>query len=117
MTFQKLNSISPSLKRWDILFTKTKAGTDCDLPPYSADIATAWGLDGEGWEWSSDDVVLRNYPQMFGTNDRIMEVSVRVGDEFFNGFAPWKTMEDKESAYATARCRAWLKARYALKGK
>lgn len=86
-----------------------------DLPHYATDIAAAWTLDGDGWEWSSDDVVLRNYPQMFGTNNRIMEVSVYIKKNCFNGFCQWETLQDKAAAYATARCRVWLKARLALK--
>lgn len=85
-----------------------------DLPYYSKDIAAAWELDGDGWEWGGDDVVFSNHREIY-PGHKVMEVSVYIGNKSFNGFAPWDTLADKAAAYATARCRAWLKAKYAEK--
>lgn len=82
-----------------------------DCYPYSTDIAAAWELDGEGWEWSSDDAVLHE------ADGNIMEVSVYIGQKSYNGLVKWSTMSEKAAAYATARCRAWLKAKYTEKGE
>jgi hypothetical protein len=80
------------------------------LKHYSSNIAAAWELDGDGWEWSSDDAVLHE------VDGKTMEVSVYIGPKSYNGLVKWSTMSEKAAAYATARCRAWLKAKYAERG-
>lgn len=63
------------------------------------DIAQAWELDGEGWYWSQDD-------------DGIdCNVTVEANDEYYEAAEPWEMHPTKAAAYATARCRAYLKAR------
>jgi hypothetical protein len=79
-----------------------------DLPHYSTEIAAAWELNGDGWEWS------------FEEKNGLVFVTVFVDgraipDSFDETFTNCEVGEDKSKAttYATARCRAWLKARMA----
>jgi len=61
-------------------------------------VAQAWKLDGEGWLWSS-------------TTDGAEEfVSAEVDGEYFDASASYANHATKAQAYATARCRAYLKA-------
>ena len=74
------------------------------------DIAQAWELDGEGWYWSDSETglgdryrvnarVVMRCPNEDGTRDRF-EASALFADH-----------DTKAAAYATARCRAFLKAK------
>jgi len=66
------------------------------------DIAQAWELDGEGWRWE------------FG--ERGSYLSARVVTERYvirYALVEWADFPTKARAYATARCRAFLKARAA----
>ena len=73
-------------------------------------IEQAWELDGEGWLWESreyiDDVEVGGdlYPRM-------LEIGVYTGRRTFYATVNLKrfTSMSKLQAYATARCRAFLK--------
>ena len=78
-----------------------------DAEDYRPDlnIAQAWELDGEGWSW--------------GTHGGIVGLDVVVGWRLRGGFRSytswvlWADFPTKANAYATARCRAFLKAKAA----
>ena len=83
---------------------------DISLPHYSTDIAAAWELDGEGWEWET-------YEDRFGLVIRVQHYNYAMYQDFFqrqSAFVKWSDFPTKSAAYAIARCRAWLKARAAL---
>jgi len=62
------------------------------------DIWKAWDLDGEGWLWSQD------------TNSEEIEVTVEVDSVWYTAKAKYEDHSTRARAYATARCRAYLKA-------
>ena len=64
-------------------------------------ISLAWELDGEGWLWSQD------------TNSEEIEVTVEADGVWYTAKATYKDFHTKAQAYATARCRAFLKAKAA----
>ena len=83
------------------------ANTIGGLKHYSTNIAAAWELDGEGWEWET-------YEDRFGLVIRVQHYNYAVYQDFFqrqSAFVKWADFHTKAEAYATARCRAWLKAR------
>ena len=68
-----------------------------DLPDWPTKIAAAWGLDGDDWLW-------RTIETPYG---------VEVFNQFASAYVLFADFSTKVTAYATARCRAWLKAKYA----
>ena len=75
-------------------------------PPYSRDIAQAWELDGEGWFWKFVE-------QRISVTEWQLEVTLCLGA--FRGCVyvevPLSDFPTTAHAYATARCRAYLKAK------
>jgi len=90
--------------------TKRLEGWDEGVPHYSTDIAAAWELDGDGWEWSFDETEWRDTLDvtLFYNQSKGNHIEVRV--KFYD-------FPTKAAAYATARCRAALKAEYAERGE
>ena len=73
------------------------------LPDWPNNIALAWELDGEGWDWQFKEWA-----------DEGLDVSVwkfGVWPAIVSGTEPWR--ESKAQTYATARCRTWLLAKLA----
>jgi len=66
------------------------------------DIAQAWELDGEGWWWSFTEYADTLQALVLADNLRHANASVK-----------WVDFPTKARAYATARCRAYLKAKVA----
>jgi len=64
-------------------------------------IAQAWELDGERWIW-------RFYEHWWG-----LEVVVETPSNYVRASADWDDFSTKVHAYATVRCRAFLKAKTA----
>ena len=77
----------------------------CTVAKYrpDRDIAQAWELDGEGWGWVFDEIV-NNHLLILVEKDGRRSVIVTV---------KWADFPTKSAAYATARCRAFLKAKAA----
>ncbi len=78
----------------------------------STNIAQAWELDGEGWLWESreyiDDVEVGG-----DLHPRLLEIGVYTGRRTFYATVNLRrfTSTSKLQAYATAHCRAYLKAK------
>lgn len=88
----------------DVLEDFRAESWDMGIPYYSTNLADAWELDGEGWEfdemeWRDTLDVMLFYNQRKGNH---IEARVKFYD-----------FPTKAAAYATARCRCWLKARQA----
>jgi len=62
-------------------------------------IAQAWQLDGERWIW-------RFYEHWWG-----LEIVVETPSNYVRASADWNDFSSKARAYATVRCRAFLKAK------
>lgn len=79
-----------------------------EVPCYSTDIAVAWTLDGDGWKWYFEET-----STIEGDKLRVWSRADhrRISDTVEVKFCDFST---KSIAYATARCRAWLKARLAI---
>ena len=91
--------------KWDVADLVDAAD---DLPQWATDIAQAWELDSEGWLWRfGDDAVTTG----------LLQVDLEVpaeGDEPPDELRLYVRLADfpsKAQAYATARCRAFLKAK------
>ena len=72
-------------------------GNLIDIPDWPTDIAAAWELDGDGWLW-------RTIETPYG---------VEVFNQFASAYVLFADFPTKSAAYAIARCRTWLKAKYA----
>ena len=68
----------------------------CLFPCYAENIEVAWELDGDGWLW-------RTIETPYG---------VEVFNQFASAYVLFADFPTKAIAYATARCRAWLKAKH-----
>jgi len=69
------------------------------LPRHSTEIAAAWEVDQEGWEWDFADTALG------------VKATVYLPDtDYASAIALWAEAPTKAAAYALARCRAALKA-------
>ena len=66
------------------------------------DIAQAWELDGDGWVWYLAEASATLYVQIDKPGPRWKRWSAAVR---------WDDFPTKAHAYATARCRAYLKAK------
>lgn len=83
---------------------------DLYISHYSSDVAAAWELDGKWWEWRftqiySEGIAAIGAWVMLPESHRWIASVVKAPD-----------FPTKAAAYATARCRAWLKAKYTEKG-
>ena len=76
---------------------------DRQIYRYSTDIAAAWKLDGEGWQWEFDEVT-------DAANTDGLDVAVWNGKGWYSSHVAWKDFPSKAEAYATGRCLVWLKA-------
>jgi hypothetical protein len=79
-----------------------------ETPFYSRDIAAAWTLDGEDYLWDHYDVLPMDRP---GFAARVTVNAPAVDRCEATVYYDDKTQ--KSEAYATAHCRAWLKAKQA----
>ena len=76
------------------------------IPHYSENISAAWELDGDEWEWDFSEHPDELIAYVHDDKSDPMRTSARVKlSDFLT----------KAEAYATARCRAWLRARKAMK--
>jgi len=69
------------------------------------DVAQVWELEGDGWLWESSE------------NMNGLVVRVRVPNTHrwaYGAWVDWADFPNKANAYATARCRAFLKAKEAM---
>ena len=70
------------------------------------DIGQAWELDGEGWLWEFDEEYERH--------GNLLTANVwKGGDVLSSALVRFADFPTKAHAYATARCRAYLKAKEA----
>ena len=76
---------------------------------HSTNIAAAWELDGEGWQWVFDEIE-------DAVNTDGLDVLVWNGKGWHSVHVAWKDFPSKAEAYATGRCLAWLKAMEATDG-
>ncbi len=75
-------------------------------------IAQAWELDGEEWAWRFHEG-LHYFAShgRHGMNRRGLLVFCRADDISHSALVAWADFPTKPEAYATARCRAYLKAK------
>ena len=79
-----------------------------DLPDWPTDIAAAWELDGEGWQWRHTEIYL-------GEDDTTAIgswIKLPEANHWIFSIVSLSDFPTKAAAYATARCRAWLKAKH-----
>ena len=74
------------------------------------DIADAWVLDGEGWEFGSDECL---QPIFDGNPFVAVSIYNTRNKQQQDCAVELSEVNSKAEAYATARCIAWLKARAA----
>jgi len=79
---------------------------DTYVPHYSVDISAAWELDGEGWRWEFEE----HYKIV---ESPLVWARCFMPEDVYTGEARFSDFPTKASAYAVARCRAWLKAKTA----
>ena len=73
------------------------------------DIAQAWELDGEGWRW-----VFEEAHEPGHAKDCIITKVWKPGrSAYFRAKCYFNGLTEKPGAYATARCRAYIKAKEA----
>jgi hypothetical protein len=92
---------------YDLIEPRTTArieGWDEGVPSYSADIDLAWQLEGIGYVFSFRESHYIGGDVMCSL--AVTGKGIIVHSVVFMG-------ENKAAAYAVARCRAWLKAKYA----
>ena len=81
------------------------------FPCCSTDIAAAWELDGEGWEWRLTEIPFED--------ENIIAIGAWVklpnAPHWIASVVNLNNFSTKSTAQATARCRVWLKAKYAEK--
>lgn len=79
-------------------------------PYYSTNIAVAWELDGKWWEW--------RFTQIYSEGIAAIGAWVMLPEShhWIASVVKAPDFSTKTEAYATVRCRAWLKAKYTEKG-
>ena len=82
-----------------------RAAADDHFVSYPERIAAAWELDGEGWCW---DFTESPWSLMATIN---FENS--IASTYVDAVVKFADFPTKAAAYATARCRVWLKAKQA----
>lgn len=93
-------------RQYSAWFWIDEAGTDQTAVEYyrpDRHIWKAWELDSEGWLWD------------FRERQAYLMANVRHNDPWFDRYVgvDWADFPTKAQAYATARCRAFLKAKAA----
>lgn len=77
-----------------------------DIPDWPTSLDAAWELDIEGARWESEE----HYKIV---KSPVVWVRCFAPDNGYTGEAQFSDFPTKAAAYATARCRAWLKAQQA----
>ena len=80
----------------------------CLFPCYAENIEVAWELDGEGWQWRHTEIYL-------GEDDTTAIgswIKLPEANRWIFSIVSLSDFPTKAAAYATARCRAWLKAKH-----
>ena len=77
---------------------------DGDYEPHRS-MDQAWELDGEGWLWSTYGYL--------SDLEAVVGWRTRGGFRSYTSRVLWADFPTKQAAYATARCRAFLKAKEA----
>ena len=82
-----------------------------EIPPYSSDIGLAMQLDEDGWEWTMIDRYGFNDSDEINISNGTVSIYLYVEEPTIIIRSKWRTLSEKPSAYARARCMAYLKAK------
>ena len=82
-----------------------------EVPPYSSDVGLAMQLDEDGWEWNMIDRYLFFDSDEINIGGGTVRVNLYVEEPTIIIHLRWITLSEKPSAYARARCMAYLRAK------
>ena len=112
--YYALNANGRWCHRWGVdKLTLWGSGTHISNYRPDRDIAQAWALDDEWWGWNFAELGLGKYRRVEAEIILIRANDDSTHDRFMS-VAYFLDFPTKAHAYATARCRAYLKAKEAL---